>query len=74
MSVGFMYQDGNFNRVTGYQACYTAWRPLGMENRRYTMHINFTFFMQSGNVGVDKTNGQPIIFDPASYYGHNEAE
>ena len=32
------------------------------------------FFIQSGNVGVDKTTGQPIIFDPASYYGHNEAE
>lgn len=43
-----------------------------MENIRYA-NINFTF-VQSGNVGVDKTTGQPIIFDPASYYGHNEAE
>ncbi|KAF8807813.1 Ketosamine-3-kinase [Phlegmacium glaucopus] len=28
----------------------------------------------SGNVGVEKSTGQPIIFDPASYYGHNEAD
>jgi protein-ribulosamine 3-kinase len=28
----------------------------------------------SGNVGYDKTSGQPKIFDPSSYYGHNEAE
>ncbi|KAF8973661.1 Fructosamine/Ketosamine-3-kinase [Flammula alnicola] len=28
----------------------------------------------SGNAGVDKATGQPIIFDPASYYGHNEAD
>jgi Fructosamine kinase len=39
-----------------------------------TMFIDFNFFIQSGNVGVDKSTGQPIIFDPASYYGHNEAE
>ena len=38
------------------------------------MDINFTFFIQNGNVGVEKSTGQPIIFDPASYYGHNEAE
>ncbi|CAA7265934.1 unnamed protein product [Cyclocybe aegerita] len=28
----------------------------------------------SGNAGVDTATGQPVIFDPASYYGHNEAE
>jgi len=28
----------------------------------------------SGNVGLDKATGQPIIFDPASYFGHNEAD
>ncbi|KAF9481663.1 fructosamine kinase PKL/CAK/FruK [Pholiota conissans] len=28
----------------------------------------------SGNAGVDKETGQPVIFDPASYYGHNEAD
>ncbi|KXN88759.1 Protein-ribulosamine 3-kinase, chloroplastic [Leucoagaricus sp. SymC.cos] len=28
----------------------------------------------SGNVGVDSSSGQPVIFDPSSYYGHNEAE
>jgi protein-ribulosamine 3-kinase len=28
----------------------------------------------SGNVGIDATSGQPIIFDPSSYYGHNEAD
>ncbi|PPQ67137.1 hypothetical protein CVT25_005738 [Psilocybe cyanescens] len=27
-----------------------------------------------GNAGVDKKTGQPVIFDPASYYGHNEAD
>lgn len=30
--------------------------------------------VQSGNTGTDQETGQPIIFDPASYYGHNEAE
>jgi fructosamine-3-kinase len=30
--------------------------------------------LQSGNAGIDKATGQPVIFDPASYYGHNEAE
>ncbi|KAF8203014.1 Fructosamine/Ketosamine-3-kinase [Pholiota molesta] len=28
----------------------------------------------SGNAGVDKATGQPVIFDPASYYGHNEVD
>ncbi|KIY50439.1 fructosamine kinase [Fistulina hepatica ATCC 64428] len=28
----------------------------------------------SGNAGVDKATGEPIIFDPSSYYGHNEAD
>ncbi|KAF8846019.1 Ketosamine-3-kinase [Paxillus ammoniavirescens] len=28
----------------------------------------------SGNTGTDRTNGQPVIFDPSSYYGHNEAD
>jgi len=28
----------------------------------------------SGNVGVEQSTGQPIVFDPASYYGHNEAD
>ncbi|KAJ7293140.1 fructosamine kinase PKL/CAK/FruK [Mycena rebaudengoi] len=28
----------------------------------------------SGNVGVEVNGGAPIIFDPASYYGHNEAD
>ncbi|KAF9454089.1 fructosamine kinase [Macrolepiota fuliginosa MF-IS2] len=28
----------------------------------------------SGNVGVDSSTGQPVIFDPSSYYGHNEAD
>ncbi|KIM47772.1 hypothetical protein M413DRAFT_439439, partial [Hebeloma cylindrosporum] len=27
-----------------------------------------------GNTGLDKATGQPIIFDPASYFGHNEAD
>lgn len=29
---------------------------------------------QSGNAGIDKKTGKAIIYDPASYYGHNEAE
>ncbi|KAG1754834.1 Fructosamine/Ketosamine-3-kinase [Suillus paluster] len=28
----------------------------------------------SGNVGIDDSSGQPVIFDPSSYYGHNEAD
>jgi hypothetical protein len=28
----------------------------------------------SGNMGVEASSGNPIIFDPASYFGHNEAE
>lgn len=28
----------------------------------------------SGNAGQSKEDGSPIIFDPSSYYGHNEAE
>ncbi|KAH9937300.1 fructosamine kinase PKL/CAK/FruK [Fomitopsis serialis] len=29
---------------------------------------------RSGNTGTDKKTGQPVIFDPSSYYGHNEAD
>ncbi|KAJ6575313.1 fructosamine kinase PKL/CAK/FruK [Mycena capillaripes] len=28
----------------------------------------------SGNMGTDSTSGEPVIFDPASYFGHNEAD
>ncbi|KAI0361438.1 fructosamine kinase PKL/CAK/FruK [Trametes cingulata] len=28
----------------------------------------------SGNVGVDRSTGAPVIFDPSSYFGHNEAD
>jgi fructosamine-3-kinase len=28
----------------------------------------------SGNVGLDSKSRSPVIFDPASYYGHNEAD
>ncbi|KAH9835935.1 fructosamine kinase PKL/CAK/FruK [Rhodofomes roseus] len=28
----------------------------------------------SGNTGTDAKTGQPVIFDPSSYYGHNEAD
>lgn len=28
----------------------------------------------SGNAGYDETTCAPVIFDPASYYGHNEAD
>ncbi|KAI0082094.1 Ketosamine-3-kinase [Panus rudis PR-1116 ss-1] len=28
----------------------------------------------SGNTGTDRKTGQPIIFDPSSYFGHNEAD
>jgi fructosamine-3-kinase len=28
----------------------------------------------SGNVGCNPETGEPIIFDPATYYGHSEAE
>ncbi|KAF7979395.1 hypothetical protein HWV62_42498 [Athelia sp. TMB] len=29
---------------------------------------------ESGNVGVDSSSGAPVIFDPSSMFGHNEAE
>ncbi|KAJ3995541.1 fructosamine kinase [Lentinula boryana] len=28
----------------------------------------------SGNVGVDSATGEPVIFDPSSFFGHNEAD
>ncbi|THV07557.1 fructosamine kinase PKL/CAK/FruK [Dendrothele bispora CBS 962.96] len=28
----------------------------------------------SGNVGVERSTGNPVIYDPSSYYGHNEAD
>ncbi|KAI6109356.1 Fructosamine/Ketosamine-3-kinase [Pisolithus croceorrhizus] len=28
----------------------------------------------SGNTGTDRKTGQPVIFDPSSYYGHGEAD
>ncbi|VDB85280.1 unnamed protein product [Peniophora sp. CBMAI 1063] len=28
----------------------------------------------SGNAGTDSATGEPVIFDPSSYYGHNEAD
>ena len=29
---------------------------------------------QAGNTGTDNLTGEPIIFDPSSYFGHNESE
>jgi protein-ribulosamine 3-kinase len=28
----------------------------------------------SGNTGIDGKSGQPVVYDPASYFGHNEAD
>ena len=28
----------------------------------------------SGNTGTDSHTGEPVIFDPSSYFGHNETE
>lgn len=28
----------------------------------------------SGNTGVERLTGKPVIFDPTSFYGHNEAD
>ena len=28
----------------------------------------------SGNVGYDKKTSSAVVFDPSSYWGHNEAE
>jgi len=28
----------------------------------------------TGNAGVDRSTGEPVIFDPAAFYGHNEFE
>lgn len=30
--------------------------------------------IQSGNTGVDNETQEPVVFDPSSFYGHNEAE
>lgn len=30
--------------------------------------------LQNGNAGTDLDSGKPVIVDPSSYYGHNEAE
>jgi fructosamine-3-kinase len=38
-------------------------------------HGGFTLMLlQSGNTGTDTTTGEPVIYDPSSFYGHNEAE
>jgi protein-ribulosamine 3-kinase len=44
---------------------------MGMFFYWVELHVDI---LQSGNTGMDKSTGQPVIFDPASYYGHNEAE
>lgn len=36
--------------------------------------IILDFSFQSGNTGTDVGTGEPVIFDPSSYFGHNEAE
>ncbi|KAI9603908.1 hypothetical protein KEM48_003884 [Puccinia striiformis f. sp. tritici PST-130] len=28
----------------------------------------------AGNISVNQQNGEPVLFDPSSYYGHNEVE
>ncbi|KAI0654252.1 fructosamine kinase PKL/CAK/FruK [Cubamyces menziesii] len=28
----------------------------------------------SGNTGIDRSTGEPVIYDPSSYFGHNEAD
>ncbi|KAF9076019.1 fructosamine kinase [Rhodocollybia butyracea] len=28
----------------------------------------------SGNVGIDKATGEPVVFDPSSFFGHSEAD
>jgi len=28
----------------------------------------------SGNTGTDSQTGEPVVYDPSSYYGHNEAD
>lgn len=38
------------------------------------LSFGINLFVKSGNAGSDKATGEPIIFDPASYFGHNEAE
>ncbi|RUS14949.1 Fructosamine kinase-domain-containing protein [Endogone sp. FLAS-F59071] len=35
---------------------------------------NHAHWIGSGNWGVDGNTGQPVIYDPSSYYGHNEME
>ena len=45
-----------------------------MGNAKSKVLSSAKLYLQNGNVGVDRKTGRPVIYDPASYYGHNEAE
>ncbi|KAG9222560.1 hypothetical protein CCMSSC00406_0002895 [Pleurotus cornucopiae] len=36
--------------------------------------FSMAIYGRSGNTGTDRSTGEPVIFDPASFYGHNEAD
>jgi fructosamine-3-kinase len=48
---------------------------MGKSVRRiYDSISNVHILPQSGNVGTQESTGEPVIFDPSSMFGHNEAE
>jgi hypothetical protein len=59
---------------------WTSRYPAGITPRRLVGELYVFEFgtmlrgMQSGNTGMDRKTGEPVIYDPSSYYGHNEAE
>lgn len=48
---------------------------MGKSARRIYDSINNAHILpQSGNAGTHESTGEPVIFDPSSMFGHNEAE
>ncbi|KAH9049368.1 fructosamine kinase PKL/CAK/FruK [Lactarius hengduanensis] len=39
-----------------------------------TLFVGAQALLLAGNTGTDATTGEPVIFDPSSLYGHNEAD
>ncbi len=47
---------------------------VGDYSQRNPYKMLLTVVPQSGNTGIDRSTQEPVIFDPSSYFGHNEAE
>ncbi|EIN13985.1 fructosamine kinase PKL/CAK/FruK [Punctularia strigosozonata HHB-11173 SS5] len=72
--LGYLREQGGFKKLveTGDRVRKAAIPRLlhGLDIQPVLLHGD----LWSGNTGTDRSSGQPIIFDPASYYGHNEAD